>query len=278
MQNHFQLPSSRDPRIAGNNSNFHQQRIQSAETNVRVVWQKLKRIKRKTRENFGRYSRPNWHLRSDRRGGSAVEVNWGLDGEDGRGWSISGLLRGVGEGSVSRREEEKKEGKGRERKGGEKRRRKSRGERKVEAHYRWACVSKPPKADLKEGKKEATLACLIAICKYWECFPALRESRGERERERERELGLHASNQLRLSDRDTTGWIHRFARIIRLDYYVYTYSAARGIRCSRVPWYIEQKRLANGISICSSILLYLPVIGATQFSIRFEAFILWFSV
>ena len=58
---------------------------------------------------------------------------------------------------------------------------------------------------------------------------------GERERERERALVLHASNQLRLSDRDTTGWIHRFARIIRLDYYVYTYSAARGIRCSRVP-------------------------------------------
>lgn len=60
-------------------------------------------------------------------------------------------------------------------------------------------------------------------------FSGIAENPGESARA----LLRHASNQLRLSDRDTTGWIHRFARIIRLDY-VYTYSA-RGIRCSRVP-------------------------------------------
>lgn len=122
VQNHLKLARLESPTIAGNNSNFHQQRIQSTETNVRVVWQKLKRIKRKTRENFGGYSRPNWHLRSDRRGGSAVEVNWGLDGRTSGvecQQSSSKGLRGL---FVSSREEEKggkKEG-GRKGKEGEK--------------------------------------------------------------------------------------------------------------------------------------------------------------
>lgn len=161
------------PTIAGNNSNFHQQRIQSAETNVRVVWQKLKRIKRKTRENFGRYSRPNWHLRSDRRGGSAVEVNWGLDGRAVGGGVLAGFFEGLA------RVRKQKGGRKKERKGGKGEKKKiEEKKRKVEAHYRWACVSKPPKADLKESKKEATLACLIAICKYWECFPALQRIPG----------------------------------------------------------------------------------------------------
>lgn len=210
VQNHLKLarlespsfpPPSPTLAIAGNNSNFHQQRIQSTETNVRVVWQKLKRIKRKTRENLGRYSRPNWHLRSDRRGGSAVEVNWGLDGRtsgvecqqsSSKGWR--GLF-------VSRRGGRKKKG-GKRRKEGKKRR------RKVEAHYRWACVSKLPKADLKEGKKKkrrshVSLQSANIENVFRHCGVA-----------RARVVSTLPTNCDYLTE-IATGWIHRFARIIR---------------------------------------------------------------
>lgn len=48
----------------------------------------------------------------------------------------------------------KQKGGGRKKKGGKRRKEGKKRRRKVEAHYRWACVSKLPKADLKEGKKK----------------------------------------------------------------------------------------------------------------------------